>query len=314
MGVTQPLLLIRFGGASSPFNVLQYPGLSLLIPATSFAMPTLPLLELRHLTKTYPNVAALDDFSLDIQTGEIHVLLGELGAGKTTLLRILAGIHPHSAFKGEIVLNGQVVQFDNPADAIRAGISVVMRRVGMFEQLTVAENIVMGRWEHQNRFFIRSGEVQKQAQAALDMLHLHLPLEAKVGQLNPTQQRLLMIARAVSVHPYLVVLDEPTTNLTTPEAISQLVYAVRRLPALGITCLYLSRRLPDAVQIGDRVTILRDGRAAGTYEREYFDEAEMGKAMVSQRLGDIEHIDVDEKGDGAGGLTGLWKNLFSPKR
>lgn len=277
-------------------------------------MSTPPFLELRHLTKTYPNVAALDDFSLAVQKEEIHVLLGELGAGKTTLLRILAGIHPHGAFEGEVVLEGQAIQLHGPADAIHAGIAVVPRRSGVFEQLSVAENIVMGRWEQQNRFFIRNSDVQKQAQTALDMLHLHLPLEARVGQLNPIQQRLLMIARSVSAHPRLVVLDEPTTNLTTPDAISQLVYAVRRLPALGMTCLYLSRRLPDALQLGDRVTIVRDGKAAGTFDREHFDEAAMSKAMVSQRLGDIEHIDVDEKGESAGGLTGLWKNLFSPKR
>ncbi len=277
-------------------------------------MPTPPLLELRHLTKTYPNVAALDDFSLTIQKDEIHALLGEVGAGKTTLLRILAGVHPHGAFEGEIVLDGQVMQFRNPAEAIHAGISVVPRRLGLFEQLSVAENIVMGRWEHQNRFFIRNSDVQKQAQAALDMLHLRLPLDVKLGQLNPTQQRLLMIARAVSLHPRLVVLDEPTTNLTTPEAVSQLFFVVRRLPALGVACLYLSRRLNDALQIGDRVTILRDGKAAGTYDREHFDEVEMGKAMVSQRLGDIEHIDADEKGDNGGGLTGLWRNMFSPRR
>lgn len=277
-------------------------------------MPTSPLLELRHLTKTYPNVRALDDFSLAVQKEEIHALLGELGAGKTTLLRILAGIHPHGAFQGELVLDGQIMQFHGPADAIHAGISVVPRRLGVFEQLSVAENIVMGRWEHQNRFFIRTVEVQKQAQAALDMLHLHLPLAARVGQLSPIQQRLLMIARAVSTHPRLVVLDEPTTNLATAEAVSQLLYAVRRLPALGMTCLYLSRRLNDAAQVGDRLTIVRDGKAAGTYDREGYDEAEMARAMVSQRLGDIEHIDVDEKGDGGGGLTGLWRNMFSPKR
>lgn len=277
-------------------------------------MSTPPLLELHHITKVFPNVAALDDLSLDIGAGEIHALLGELGAGKTTLLRILAGVHPDGSFEGEIMLEGKVLHLQNPADAIRAGISVVPRRLGLFEQLSVAENIVMGRWEQQNRFFIRGGEMQKQAQAALDMLHLRLPLDVKVGQLNPTQQRLLMIARAVSAHPRLVVLDEPTTNLTTPEAVSQLVHTVRRLAPLDIACLYLTRRLNDALQIGDRVTILRDGQTAGTYDREHFDEPEMARAMVTQRLGDIEHVDVDEKGDGVGGLTGLWRNLFSPRR
>ena len=276
-------------------------------------MDAQPLLELRHITKTLARVAALDDFSLEVRPNEIHAVVGEVGAGKTTLMKILGGLYPAGSYEGEIRLQGRPVVIGSPAEAIRRGIAVVPRKLSVFDQLSVAENIVVGHWENLRGFFIRSGDVYQQAQAAIDRLHVRLPLDAQAGQLTTGQKRLLMIARAISTHPQLIVLDEPTTSLTTSESLTQLIYVVRRLPTLDVACLYLSRRLNDALTVADRVTILRDGAAVGVSERAHFDEAEMAKAMVSQRLGDGEYADEDEAEEPQG-IAGMFRNLFSGRR
>lgn len=257
--------------------------------------PLPPLFEIVHLTKDFPRVRALDDVSLTIGAGEIHVILGELGAGKTTLLRILGGLYPAGTYEGEIRREGRPLVLRRPADAIQAGIGIVPRPLAVFDQLTVAENIVVGQWERRHTFFVRSSEVRQQAHAALERLHLRLPLEARAVQLDPGQKRLLLIARVFAAHPRLIVLDEPTTHLTTAKALSQLLHTIRRLAALDTACLYLTRRLSEALNIGDRVTILRDGQVAGVFQREAFDEAVMARAMISQRPGDLPHYDEDER-------------------
>ncbi len=266
------------------------------------------LFEVVHLTKDFPRVRALDDVSLTVEAGEIHVVLGELGAGKTTLLRILGGLYPAGTYQGEIRCQGNPVVLRRPADAIQAGIGIVPRPLAVFDQLTVAENIVVGQWERRHPFFVRSAEIRRQAQATLERLHLRLPLEARVAQLDPGQKRLLLIARVFAGHPRLIVLDEPTTHLTTADMLSQLLHIIRRLAALQIACLYLTRRLNEALDIGDRVTILRDGQVVGVFQRQAFDESAMARAMLSQRPGDIPHHDDDEAMErpGLGRLLRRW--------
>ncbi len=271
-------------------------------------MPAPYLLEFDHVTKTFPNVTALADVSLAVMPGAIHVLLGEDGAGKTTVMRIAGGAHPIGSYSGEVRFDGRPIAFRSPADAIKAGIGIVLRRSAVFDQLSVAENVMLSSWQRGGRRLVNPRATRDEAQALLDHWDIKLEAGAKGAGLTPLQQRLVMIARALSSQPRLVAMDEPFFGLTDAHGVSSIIYITRRLVQEGITCLCLVRRVNDALQIGDRVTILRDGTVAGTWERSDFDEPAMTRAMISQRPGDIRHFD-DEEG-AQGGIFAAFQRWF----
>lgn len=261
------------------------------------------ILEISHLTKSFPKVVALDDVSLQVRPGAIHAVLGEVGAGKTTLMRILGGFYPAGSYEGQILLDGRPLTPRSPGDALRAGVSMVPRRLGLFEHLSIAENIVVGSWQSSHKLLISRGSTEREAREVLARWEIHLDLDQRVSQLTAAQKRLVMIARALCVGPRVIILDEPLYNITIPHAIGQLLLLIRRLAERQITCLYLARRPADAFQIADRVTVLRDGAVVGTWERTDLDEAAIAAAMASQRYGDFDHVDDDDRPD-TGGLLG----------
>jgi ABC-type sugar transport system ATPase subunit len=256
-------------------------------------MPPL-LLQIDHLTKSYPKVAALDDISLALAAGEIHAVLGEEYAGKTTLLRILGGLEKPGTYHGEILLDGQPLALKNPRQAIDHGIAIVPRRLQLFDHLTLAENICVGHLPGKG-LMIDNAAIERQARRALDLLELRLDPGARPPQLSPAQQRMVMIARAVSLRPRLVVMDEPATSLNSAEALGSLIRAVRVLSAHEIGVLYLTRRASEVLQVADRVSVLRDGAVAGTFERAAFDERTLKDLMASQQYRDFGHADDDEE-------------------
>jgi putative multiple sugar transport system ATP-binding protein len=271
------------------------------------------ILEMNHVTKTYPKtgIAALDDVTLSVRRGAIHGVVGEVGAGKTTLMKLLCGLLPVGSYQGEFLFEGSPLALHSTRDAIRLGIGAVPRRFSVFPRLSVAENIAVGGMQAEHRFFISKGTTEQEARAVLDRWGLTLDLYAPAGDLTPIQQRLLMIARALSTDSKLIILDEPSYGLKSPQAISQLFHMVRRLAERGITCLYMARTPSDAFQIADRVTVLRDGMVAGQWERMAFDEAAVSQAMASQRDGEPVNRDEDEdKEDGAGGIMGSLNSFF----
>ena len=276
-------------------------------------MDSSPILEVNHVSKTYPKtgIVALDDVTLAVRRGEIHGVVGEVGAGKTTLMKLLCGLLPVGSYQGEFLFEGTPLALHSTRDAIRLGIGAVPRRFSVFPRLSVAENIAVGGMQSEHRFFISSSATEREAQAVLDRWGLTLDLNARAGDLTPIQQRLLMIARALSANSKLVVLDEPCYGLKSPQAISQLFHMVRRLAERGITCLYMSRTPSDAFQIADRVTVLRDGMVVGLWERMAFDEAAVARAMASQRDGEPVNRDEDEdRDDGGGGIIGSINSFF----
>lgn len=266
-------------------------------------------LELSHIAKSFDAVPALAGVSLEVRPGEIHVLLGENGAGKTTLFKILAGIYPAGAYTGEIRVAGRAITNRNPQDAIQNGIGSVARRSGIFSRMNVTENITMGQWPRHGGFLLRRDLMERDAREILARLELKLELSQPAGRLTPGQQRLVMIARALSAEPKVIVLDEPASTLKTAGEQTQLIRAVRLLAERGIGLLYLARRPADAVLVADRVTVLRDGELNGSWPRAELDELALTQAMMSRRIGDGDYVDYDAAEEPAG-LLGTLRSWF----
>jgi len=255
---------------------------------------SLLFLQVNHITKAFPKVIALDDVSLEAAPGEIHAVLGEEYAGKTTLMRVLGGLYAAGSYQGEIVLDGKPFAPRTPRDAIERGITVVPRRLEVFDHLDVAENITMGNLGGKG-FVINRTALDRQAQQALDMLEVKLDLTAQPPQLSPGQQRLMMIARALCTHPRVIIMDEPATSLNTAEALGGLFRVIRLLSRHEITCLYLTRKTAEVLQIADRVSVLRDGAISGVFERANLDQPTLTELMSSQQYRDYGHADDAEE-------------------
>ena len=275
------------------------------------------ILEVNHVTKTHPKtgIVALDDVTMAVRRGEIHGVVGELGAGKTTLMKILGGLHPAGSYQGEILFEGSPLVARSTGDALRRGIGVVPRPLGIFPRLSVAENIVMGGWQSEKHFFISKQATERSAEAVMSRWGVNFGGVTDAAELSPGQQRLLMVTRVLAAEPKLIVMDELTHGIKSPQGLGQLFHMVRRLAEKDVTCLYLARRPSDAFQIADRITVLRDGTVAGQWERANFDEAAVTLAMASQRDGEpTEYDDLNETGSGGimGSLNSFFDRLLRP--
>ena len=217
-----------------------------------------PLLEARHVSKAFPGVQALDDVSLAAHAGEVHVVLGQNGAGKSTLIKALCGAyHPD---RGEFLCDGLPVRLTSPADARRLGIAVMFQEFSLVPYLNVAHNIFLGR-EFPGRLpgTIDRGRMQAEAARILATLGAGLDPRTLVHRLGVAQQQMVEIAKALSQHARILVMDEPTAALSDPE-IQRLFGIIRTLKAEGVAIIYISHRLHEIFEIGDRITVLRDGR------------------------------------------------------
>ena len=217
------------------------------------------VLQLEGISKQFPGVKALDDVSFALRRGEVHMLVGENGAGKSTLIKILAGAHRHDT--GRIVINGQPAEIQNPAQALALGVSVIYQEFNLVPFLSVAQNIFLGREPRHGKIpgLIDHARMNAESQALLDSLGVDIDPRSTVHYLGVAQQQMVEVAKALSVKARIVVMDEPTSALTTRE-IEQLFAAIRRLTSRGVSVIYISHRLEEVFQIGDRVTVLRDGK------------------------------------------------------
>lgn len=222
------------------------------------------ILSLEEVTKQYPGVVALDRVDFSLERGEVRALLGKNGAGKSTLVKILSGaVRPDS---GGIRIDGKLVTIDSPRAAFEQGICTVYQEMSLVPGLTVAENILMGRWPQRRRLgisVIDRAQIRKIAQAALDQLQVKLNLDEVVSRLNVAQQQLIEIAKAISFDPRVLVLDEPSSALAAGE-VEVLHKVVRRLGAQGRAIIYVTHRLQEVPHVADSVTVLRDGKHIGT--------------------------------------------------
>jgi ABC-type sugar transport system ATPase subunit len=246
---------------------------------------TIPLLEMRQITKSFPGVRALDGVSLDLNKGEIHALVGENGAGKSTLIKILAGVYPHPEYGGEITLDGSARHFANVRESENAGIAVIYQELSLVKDLSVAENIFLGR--EPRRFGIINWEkLYSRAKGLLNDLHLAIDPLTPVRNLGIGQQQLVEIAKALSQDARIVVLDEPTAALTDSE-VETLFGILNSLLARGVAMIYISHKLDEVFRIGDRITVLRDGRTVGTDAARDLDEGRVIAKMVGREVDQI---------------------------
>ncbi|MFC9841790.1 sugar ABC transporter ATP-binding protein [Streptomyces sp. NPDC127595] len=221
--------------------------------------PEPPLLTMSGITKSFPGVRALDGVDLDVQAGEVHCLLGQNGAGKSTLIKVLAGAHQPD--DGTIGWRGDHVTLRSPIAAMRLGIATIYQELDLVEGLSVAENVHLGHEPTAAGFVVR-GKAAKESTAALlrRLGHSEIDPARLVGELSAAQQQIVSMARALSHDVRLIVMDEPSAALD-PDEVDNLFRIVGDLTADGVAVVYISHRLEEIRRIGDRVTVLKDGRA-----------------------------------------------------
>ena len=221
-----------------------------------------PLISIRNLNKSFPGVRALSDVQFELMAGEIHALMGENGAGKSTLMKILAGVYVKDS--GEILYNGDPVSFASPRAAQAKGIGIIHQELQLMNHLTVAQNIFIGR-EPRGRsgVLLDEDKLNRQAREILDHMNLRLDPRAIVGGLTVAKQQMVEIAKALSFHSRVLIMDEPTAALNNAE-IADLFNMIRELKARGVGIVYISHKMDELKQIADRVTVLRDGEYVAT--------------------------------------------------
>lgn len=240
------------------------------------------ILKIEHLTKNFPGVKALDDVSFDINEGEVHALVGENGAGKSTLIKTLAGVN--SLESGTIILNGESVRFEKPMDAIEHGISVVHQEIKLVSTLSVAENIFIGRPPMGKSGLFDRNRLNKDARALLDSIGASIIDEKEtVHRLSIAQQQMVEICKALSYNSRIIIMDEPSATLTDKE-LSFLFDTIKLLKSKGITVIYISHRLEEIFEIGDRVTVLRDGKHISTNNVSEINKQKLIAMMVGREL------------------------------
>jgi ABC-type sugar transport system ATPase subunit len=252
------------------------------------------LLQMRNISKTYPGVKALDNVELSIAPGEVHALIGENGAGKSTLMKILVGVE--SPDEGaEIYFDDEVVQFSRPIDATLKGISIIYQDLSLFPNLSVAENICVGR-ESASKGYSRVHwkHMKELAEKALAELGLKVDVTLPLEKLSIAKQQLVAIARSLVFDSKLIIMDEPTSSLSTGE-VEQLYKIINDLRAKGIAIIYISHKLKELFAVADRFTVLRDGKFVGTYDKEAMDEDKLISLMVGRK------VEILNREQGAGG-------------
>ena len=219
-----------------------------------------PILEARQLRKHYPGVQALDGVDFSLAAGEVRALIGKNGAGKSTFVKILSGAT--HADSGSLFVQGRPIVIRGPSDAFAAGIATVYQEMSLVMGLSVAENILLGRWPRRG-VMIDKGSTVAEATQALDMMGVPLNPRQIVRRLSVPQRQMVEIAKAVSFKPKVLILDEPTSSLPAHE-VDALLALVRRLAERGVAVIYVSHRLQELPRVADSLTVFRDGRQVGT--------------------------------------------------
>lgn len=237
------------------------------------------VLALEGATKRYSGVAAIEDIDFELERGEIHAILGENGAGKSTLTKIMAGVVQLTS--GHLKIDGKPVVLNSPLDARHNGIAMVFQENSLVPTMTVAQNLFLG----QEKFYNRIGGVNIAAQQFLQSLNFDVPPTANVGSLGAAHQQMVEIARSVLHKAKVIIFDEPTATLT-PEERKYFYALVRDMKRRGVSIIFITHALEEALSLADRITILRDGRKVLMDDASQFDQARVVRAMVGRDLSD----------------------------
>jgi len=243
------------------------------------------ILEMRHITKVFPGVLALDDVNMDVHAEEIHTICGENGAGKSTLMKVLSGVYPHGSYDGQILFEGEEMQFGNIRDSEQAGIVIIHQELALIPLLSIAENMFMG-----NEFRTKLGaidwhEARKQAKRYMAEVGLDEDPDTLIKDIGVGKQQLVEIAKALAKDVKLLILDEPTSALNEEES-EHLLEIMRKQRERGVTMIMISHKLDEIEEIADSVTIIRDGKTVGEMDaaRGEVDQDQMIRLMVGRPL------------------------------
>jgi len=263
-----------------------------------------PLISARNVTKTFPGVKALDKVDFDLYPGEVHVLIGENGAGKSTLMKIFAGAYEPDS--GEVVVQGKETVIQNPRQAHDLGISIIYQEYNLVPYLSVAHNIFLGRAPRRKGlpFLIDHTKLHSHSREVLDSLNTDIDTHAKVKFLGIAQQQMVEVAKAVSIDARVIIMDEPTAALTNRE-IDQLFSLIELLKSKGMGIIYISHRLNEVHEVGDRVTVLRDGHYIGTHPVSDVTVDDLIDMMVGRSIENLFPRHYTEPGEVALEVEGL---------
>lgn len=251
------------------------------------------VLVMSNIEKRFGGVHALKGVNFNLRKGEVHILMGENGAGKSTLMKILDGLY--KADEGTVEIDGRQVVVDSPLHARALGVSMIHQELSMCENMTIAENIFRGE-EMGTYGFVNFKEMYQKAQQILDDMHLNLNAHTKVGDLSIAQQQMVEIAGAVSHNAKIVIMDEPTSSLTEVEIV-ELFKIVANLKAAGTGIIYISHRMNETFEIGDRITIMRDGTYIDTLNVAETTEDQIIEMMVGRAIAEVYEGERAEGGE-----------------
>src|SRR5437867_128437 len=240
------------------------------------------VIEVRNLSMSFPGVKALEAVRLDVQSGQVHAIVGENGAGKSTLMKVLAGLHTPDC--GEVRFKGQNIQLRNPHEALRRGICMIHQELQLFPDLTVAENIFMGQ-ERASRFlgWLDQRTMNREAKRLLERLGIQLAPATKMRQLSVAEMQTVEIAKALAYNAEVIIMDEPTSAISDRE-VERLFEVIRDLKRHGVAVVYISHRLEEIFRIADVVTVLRDGQYISTHPIKDLDTRKLISLMVGREL------------------------------
>lgn len=243
------------------------------------------ILVMKNITKQFPGVLALNNVTFSVERNSVHALVGENGAGKSTLMKILSGMY--TEYEGEILIEGKQMRFANERDALEAGVAVVSQELNLVSELTVAENIFLGREPVRKvKSFLAKDELKRNADKLLESMGLNFSANAKIFELSVAQRQLVEIIKAISRNARIVVMDEPSSALTDVE-IQYLFKQIEKLKNQGITIIYISHKLDEIMAVCDRITVLRDGQLIGSEDVCNLETGKIIHMMVGRELTEI---------------------------
>src|SRR5690625_3621626 len=251
------------------------------------------LLEMKQITKSFPGVKALEEVNFELESGEVHALLGENGAGKSTLMKILGGIY--NTDQGQIFVDEKELVINDVKEAQEHGISIIHQELALVPYLSIAENIFLGREPKKKSGLINFNKIFSEAQSLIESFGLNMDARRDVRHLTVAQQQMVEIIKAVSFNAKIIVMDEPTSSLTDKE-VEFLFDTIRNLKENGVGIIYISHRMEELFAISDRITVLRDGEYVGTVDTDSTSHDELVSMMVGRNLENFYVRDYIEPG------------------
>lgn len=267
-------------------------------------------LQLKGIVKEFPGVKALDGVDLTVRRGTVHALMGENGAGKSTLMKILSGVYKKD--EGEILIDGKTISIHSPMDSQKLGISVIYQEFALVPELSITQNIFLGKEVRGKGPIVNRREMDKKAIELMKRLNVNLSVSKKVGDCTVGQQQMIEIAKAIESDAWVIVMDEPTSAITEAEK-EKLFEIIRELKKQGIAIIYISHRMSEIFEIADEITILRDGKYVMNSPVSEITEHDIIKNMVGRELNDIFNREKCTPGDVVLEVKNLYRRgIFEP--